>query len=247
MDDRPEQRISTGISIILPYWQRSLALQLSLYFYRETYQQSGLDLEFVIVDDGSPTEPASQIVVEHIAQYPWPIILVELPRKHVPLNPCVPINRAVQASTKKLVFLTSPECVHKTPILDKAGQELAASNNYKDVVVCAVRDDNENRWLAHSQHYPMHYHYANLMTRQFFDEVGGFDEQYRDGYCFDDPDFVETLDNYGAHWIERDDLIAYHEHVPAASKKDPNRKQKWLANAKIFAQKWGRLPKEGGY
>ena len=168
--------------------------------------------------------------------------LVQLPYKTGIKNPCVPINMAVAKSRAPAIFLSSPECVHSQPIL---AQALAAHNENgpKSVVVCAVFDQHQGHWFSHSEHAPEKYHFANLMSRQFFYEAGGFDEDYRDGYCFDDPDFVERLKKHNAIWVHRDDLLVRHEKLHKKAKRlDPDAGDAWSRNGQLFYEKWGYLP-----
>jgi len=229
------------ISVILPYWERSDALVASLTAFATCYGRSGPAIEIVIADDGSPSEPATVAVERLNAALPFPVHVVELPRKTVPKNPCVPINRAVAASSGATLFLSSPECRHDQPVLGDALAAHSAAGS-KSVIVCAVQDEVSGRWFSHSDHAPNRYHFANLLSRQVFDEVGGFDEDYRDGYCFDDPDFVERLELAEVLWIDRDDLLVRHMATPSKSKEIPNRRELWLRNRNLFRAKWDHDP-----
>lgn len=229
------------ISIILPYWERSDALVTSLASFAARYGRGGPAIEVVIADDGSPTEPAKEALRRLSVPLPFPVQVVELPRKEIPKNPTVPINRAVAASSGSAIFLSSPECRHDEPVL---GEALAAHRaaGWKSVIVCAVHDEVSGRWYSHSVHAPSRYHFANLLSKRQFDEVGGFDEDYRDGYCFDDPDFVERLELAEVLWIDRDDLLVRHTATPSKSKDIPNRREQWLRNRDLFRAKWGHDP-----
>jgi len=230
------------ISVILPYWERGDALVASLAAFAARYSENGPALELVIADDGSPTEPAAEALLNLDGRYPFPIRLVQLPRKDLPKNPSVPINRAVAASSGSALFLSSPECRHDQAVL---GEALAAhiAGGWKSIIVCAVHDEVSDRWFSHSLHAPNRYHFANLISRQQFDEVGGFDEDYRDGYCFDDPDFVERLELAEVIWIDPDDQIVRHTVTPSKkSKQMPNKRELWIRNRDLFRAKWGRDP-----
>jgi len=182
-----------------------------------------------------------EALLELSDSYPFPVSVVQLPRKDVPKNPSVPINRAVEASSGPALFLSSPECRHDRAILGAAIEAHLAAG-WKSVIVCAVHDEVTDRWFSHSVHAPSRYHFANLFSRRLFDEIGGFDEDYRDGYCFDDPDFVERLERAQAIWIDRDDLLVRHTVTPGKSKAIPNRRELWLRNRDLFRAKWGRDP-----
>lgn len=229
------------ISIIIPYWEREEVLKRSLVYYADIYAETELSLEFVVVDDGSPTEPALP-VIDALRPYRFPLKLIQMPEKDYAKNPCVPINKAVEASSGTTLFLTSPECIHFKPVLE----QLYADHQrlgWKSIVMCSVYDQQDKRWLLHSEHSPTKNHFANMMSRKLYDEVGGFDEDYREGYCFDDCDFIYRLEEKNPVWHWRDDLRVVHAAVSLKKTKAmPNLETKWIANGVIFQKKWGRLP-----
>ena len=227
------------ISVIIPYWERSEVLKRSLVYYSDIY--TDLSLEFVVVDDGSPTEPANP-VIDELRPYKFPLTLVEMPIKTYAKNPCVPINKAVEASNGDTLFLTSPECLHFKPVLEQAYED-HKKLGWKSIVMCSVYDQQDKRWMSHSVHCPSKNHFANMMSRKLYDEVGGFDEDYREGYCFDDCDFVYKLEKTKPIWHWRDDLRVVHTSVSLKKTKNmPDQTQKWIANGVLFHKKWGHFP-----
>lgn len=182
------------VSVCMPYWRRQAELDRSLAAYRRIYKH--LDLEISICDDGSP-EPvkASGCVV------------TTLPRKSVGLNPCVPINAAVRASTGSVVVLTNPEVEHREDVL---GGMLALLRHPLDYVTVACRDVS-GLWLAGPQvdytthgRLPVppgaHFHFCAMMGRELFELAGGFDEGYRNGRSCEDNDWLWRLHAAGARF-----------------------------------------------
>ena len=125
----------TPISVCMPYWQRARALERSLAAYSKVYPD--MDLEFSVCDDGSAEKPPLN---RHNKRH----VLTTLPRKLRAMNPCVPINAAVKASTRDIIVLTNPEVEHREPVLQKM---LAALEGPNDYVMTGCRNANERRGL----------------------------------------------------------------------------------------------------
>lgn len=240
---RSARRCSGGrmmISVILPYWNRQAVLAASLARYRELY--ADLHMEIVIVDDGSPERG----VVD--GDFPWRVQLVRLPYKTTPMNSCVPINLGVEASSGEYVVLTSPEVMHRAPILSRLREECERLGP-KGYVSAACWGVERKFWYCHSTLEPdglaigrakvpegAKLHFCAMLRRALFDEVGGFSEEYRDGVSYEDNDFLWKLHRAGAVFGMRDDLVT--DHMPAP-------RCKWPAgglerNRKLFERTWGR-------
>lgn len=177
----------------MPYYERQEALNKSLEAYRRIYPEG---LEIVICDDGSK-EPV-------IAPG---CVVVSLPKKDRPLNPCVPINRAVEATTGDVIVLTNPEIVHTERTFDRMREMI---DNDLDYVVASCRDDS-GMWLAgetvrYDQNGRLsvppggHFHFCAMFSRWLWDGAGGFDEDYRYGQACDDNDWLWRLHRIGAHF-----------------------------------------------
>jgi hypothetical protein len=68
------------ISLILPYWERQSATDAALSQMAFHYRK--LDLEVIIVDDGSPKPFSAGCAM------PFTVKVLRLPEKSIPLNPC---------------------------------------------------------------------------------------------------------------------------------------------------------------
>jgi glycosyltransferase involved in cell wall biosynthesis len=218
------------ISVVMPYWMRSNATRKTLASYRELYDPQ--EVEVVIVDDGSPNDPARALVGE----YPN-LRLVELPIKERALNPCVPINRGVEAATGDVIALTNPEVTHDGPALTELAGLLEEPLDYA-VAPCWYVEGG--CWHAHpdpklASHPNMPLaagHFLVAFSRELWRVTGGFDESYRGAYGWDDADWLARVREVGARilWGTCRVLHTRHEAVSNWTGLD--------ANAGRFFQKW---------
>jgi len=161
---------------------------------------SDFELAVIIADDGSKD------VFRLTRTYPWPVTAIYLPMKEQALNPCVPINRAVEASNGYITVLTNPEIYHPTAILGDMLDELVKIGP-KGYVLASTWSVDHNKWYCHSSitskanatlgRLPLPkgsgLHFCSMMYKKFYDEIGGFDEDYRDGQGVEDNDFAWKL------------------------------------------------------
>lgn len=227
------------ISLVMPYWDRRAATDASLAAMAAHY--AALDLEIVLVDDGTPEPYAPP------AGLPWPVRVVRLPRKDGPLNPCVPFNRGVAAARGEVIGLSNPENLHLEPLLPGLLAEL--EHGGPDTYALAACWHVEGRqWHCHSSFSGFevagvqlpagsHYHFLGLMRRALWERAGGFDEDYRDGAGYDDPDLVLRLHRAGARFVIRDDLVVHHVRTAARAGWTP---AMWARNKRVFEAKWKR-------
>jgi len=191
----------------MPYYERWDKLQWTL----ETFVGSGYrgeNIDVSLCDDGSTVEP---IPLEWSWDEGIQIGISWLPKKPGWQNPCVPLNQAVRQSDGELVLLQSPETWHETPCAKIMREHI---KDDKDVVLAHVKSlgyVEQKLWHAHPEHRPKRYWFCQMMTRKFYDEIGGFDEEYRNTVGYEDDDFEKRLTDAGANWIWCEDAIAVHE------------------------------------
>lgn len=227
------------LSIILPYFQRQAATDESLRLMVAHYFD--MDLEIIIVDDGSP------VPFQASASMPLNIKVIRLPEKSNPLNPCVPYNTGVAAAKGDYIALSNPEILHTEPVLQRM---LAKAREVGDsaYVMAACWCEEQKRWHAHSSkkrrddndvgaYVPVgaDYHFLTIMHRSLWQKTGGFDEDYRPGAGYDDPDFVRRLDRVGAKFVMCDDLIVEH---PRKGARADWTGEMFARNRKLFLSKW---------
>lgn len=211
------------VSVAMPYYLRQQALDRSLEAYRRIYS----DLEISICDDGSP-EPVN--APGCIVNY--------LPEKHGILNPCVPMNVAVRATTRDIVVLTNPEIEHREDVLGPMLDMMASEMDY---VAAKCWDVDLKKWIVgpevkyeHPEMIPegAYFHMCAMLHRSLFEMAGGFDEDYRNGYAYEDADFLWRLRSVGANF-KLSDKVVYHYHT-----RKTNRPR---SNERLLRQKWGHL------
>jgi glycosyltransferase involved in cell wall biosynthesis len=227
------------ISLILPYFNRAAATDRALTALAEHYPD--LDLEVIIVDDGSEAPYYAP------RDMPWPVIIRRLPPKSIPKNPCLPINIGVYSANGKYIAISNPEIVHRAPILEQMREEIVrgGQNTY---VIAAAWNPESKRWHCHStikrsdngdvgSFLPPEadYHFMVMMHRALWVASGGFDNEYRDGAGYDDPDFVMRLARAGAHFVRRDDLVVDHPRDGARAEWTP---AMFARNRELFLGKW---------
>jgi hypothetical protein len=227
---------SSVITLVLPYFNRPEATDAALLHHAKLYPD--FDMEVVIVDDGSD-EPYYAP-----PKMPWRVIVKRLPKKAAPKNPCMPFNIGVHLASGKHVALSNPEIIHRSSVLP----EMVRSLESADYVSAACWCPDNNRWHAHSTRTPLmadktpiempkgaQFHFLAVMERKTFKEIGGFDNEYRDGAGYDDNDLLMRLDQFGASFLQRDDLVVEHSRHGARAAWTP---QMFARNREIFMRKW---------
>lgn len=226
------------ISIIWPYWDRQEVADYSARLMADHYR--GMDIEIVVVDDGNRI-PYKKPDVD------IPINVFRLPVKDQPLNPCVPINYGVENANGDVIVLTNPEILHRRPLLKDMIEELGYDKNkYVQAAVYHVKNNGNKVWHSHSSvagkiesniAMPKNacFHFLSMLYVDLFDRAGGFDNDYRSGAGYDDPDFVLRLEKAGAQFVMRDDLQAEHMRFNAHA---PRTIDEFALNESIFRRKW---------
>lgn len=225
------------ISLVLPYWNRLKAAQDALQRMAGLY--ADLDMEVVVVDDGSPE---AFVAPEGM---PWPVRVIRMQAKAVPLNPCLPLNWGVALARGDVIAISNPENLHRGPVLTAMQDELERGDCNTYVLAAAWHVEGRN-WHCHSSlGAPVvegitlpagsHYHFLAMMHRTLWERAGGFDNDYRDGAGYDDPDFVLRVARAGARFVLRNDLIVDHVRTQARAKWTPAMFER---NRKLFVSKW---------
>lgn len=218
----------------MPYWNRPESWAASRACYNKQYPD--MDLEFSICDDGSPTplcntqDPRERIVY--------------LPTKHEAKCPVTPINVAIENSTRDMIVLTNPEIEHRERVLPMMLEAWTGENDY---IIAACRDSRRGEWYAGADRSMVgalaapgyQYHFCVLFHRGLFDRAGGFDEEYREGHCYDDNDWTFRLHALGDVNVKY--VPGVTTHVKAPMLRSIWSGPKMLRNEKLLRQKWGHM------
>lgn len=230
--------MSALISLILPYWDRPQATLRALDCLATHYAE--LDLEVIVVDDGSP-------VPFRGPSLPLTLRVIRMPDKLAPRNPCVPFNVGVAAATGKYIAISNAEIMHRAPVLQQLLDEVVHGGTMT-YATAACWDPEKSRWHAHSSRQPLladrteimmpagsQYHFLSVMSRELWNLCGGFDEDFRDGAGYDDNDLLMRLGRAGARFVLRDDLVVEH---PRAGARAAWTAPMYARNRELFVQKW---------
>ncbi len=217
------------LSIVMPYWERYEATKKALSRYSEYYNPDVV--EVVLVDDGSPSQPA-----EGLEQYYEGLKIITLPGKEQAKNPCVPINKGMRAAQGEFVGLSNPEIIHAQPVFDEMLGAIEFENDY---VLAPAWCPEMRMWHCHptltqAPDLPpgTGFHFLTIMTRKLWGETGGFDEDYRNGQGYDDTDFIRRLMRAGANFKFIDTPVIHPRGGAHA---------KWAmpSNRPLYLRKWG--------
>lgn len=190
-------------------------------------------MEVVVANDGSP-EPK-------LRKYAFPVTIVNLPEKEEPKNPCVPINEGVKNARGSVIVITNPEIFHKEPVFPQMVEELLSLGE-RGYVLASCWGAESKRWHCHStirapgqDRIPegAGLHFCGMMYKKFFNEIEGFDEDYRDGAGYDDNDFIWRVHKGKGAIRVRDDLIVYHPKTGVKWKRGG-----FQRNRQLFYSKW---------
>ena len=103
------------ISLILPYWDRQEAADKALAMLAKAYR--GLDLEVIVVDDGSP-EP-------FVYRLDWPAVrILRLPQKDTPKSPVTCWNEGARIARGDLIAISCIEILHYDPVLPQMAAQV---------------------------------------------------------------------------------------------------------------------------
>ena len=218
------------ISLLLPYYERQEAANKALESLK---QYHGLDLEIIVVDDGSR--------VPFAAPEGMAVKVITLPQKNEPKSPVFPWNVAAKAATGDVLVLSCIEVIHDRPILE----ELTRNVGPDDYIAAAAWCPEENNWHTHSTvSVPdcpegSGIAFCAALRPELFWRVGGFDEDYREGAGYEDRDFLRRLGVHGAKFHIRDELVVTHPKTGATTIWG---QKKFDHNYALYRLKWPETP-----
>jgi len=249
------------ISVVMSYYNR---LEL-LHFTLRTIECSPLkdSCEVIIVDDASDLEQAVSQIVDKVSLN---IKLITIPREEKWwINPCVPFNRGFREASGDVVIIQSAECFHFGDLLSYAvnytteGNYLVYStkqipdgvtkilslfnNSPCNVIKNKIQEiieplkDRTNQWYQHPVHNPTCYHFTSSIKRKnLIEGLGGFDERYAKGYCFDDNEFLERIRRSPFELVNvpPDSVFSVHQFHRSLLPLTVNKDSSWLKNYHLF-------------
>lgn len=232
-------------SMLMPCYMRSGLLLNTIVSLLHHYVTRN-DFEVILVVDPKNTESEKEV----LSKLPFFVRLVESPFDS--LNPAQAFNHGASMSTGEFLVLTNPECFHQTDVL--SGLDAMFEKNREQYVVCACLYINgyptrtchfgeftysEIGWYQHSVHNNRLLHFCSALSKDMFSRIGGFDEEYKDGLCYEDADFREKVLAAKIPIVPADDLLVLHMDHP----KEYQSQNMPLVNKNeaIYFRKWGKI------
>lgn len=193
----------------MTYNNRPEQLKNTLQALRHSFQSGD---QIVIVDDASGPNLSARTALNG---FDLPVVLVEItPEQKNWINPGVPYNIGFSKATADAVVIMNTECI---PI-NGAVERLRTQVNDRNYVVmpcyastqaefnhlCTVRNQSDvmfayhkvvypfkqDQWYHHPAHCPTWYHFTTCLTLKNLRTLGGFNEAFATGYCFEDNEFL---------------------------------------------------------
>lgn len=207
------------VSIVIGYYNRRHLFKNTLdQFINLGYEK--YNLEIIVTDDCS--KPSEQLD-DFVYQYPFYIKLIKVVEKKyynpvIAYNIAIShISRDAD-----IVIFQNPEIFHCGDIIHHAIQNVN-NNEYLVYPVMSTSQQEAHRlvnnkfnnyytdfvekitsyedgwtrahkgWYIHHIHFQRYLHFLSAITKTNLDKVGGFNNDFKDGYCYDDDEFVYRI------------------------------------------------------
>jgi len=253
------------ISIVMPYHNRLSLLKQTICSISSTKHT---DYEIIIVDDASDINTMNLQKEFSNMYHKIKIINITKEEKKDRTNPSIPFNKGLACATGDIIIIQNPESYHNGDVLDHISKnigpddyyiysaynlhsnkanELFIENNDKSIGTLSKLPKIKGtlEWFQHPIHRNCKYHFCAASYRHNFEIIGGFDEAYAKGVCFDDDDLVLKMEHVAKTNImsispETNPFIVNMYHPPSISTNileahnDNAIKKKWLLNKELF-------------
>lgn len=211
-------------------------------------RRSGLqDAEIVIVDDRSTTDAKG--LVQSVQSQFATVKFIETGdydgyRIKGYGNPAYAFNRGLEVVAGETVLLMSSDVIVTPP----AVKSMKRYHNQECIFTPKVYDmDKMSEYCGPGRVFPMPW-FTAAPTQACID-VGGWDEQYMGGLCWEDNDFIGRVAlKLGLMRADWDSFVFHQSHYqPAYDWEDPEVKEANNRNRDYTKQKWGGLPFDGEF
>ena len=247
------------VSIIIPTFNRNELLELGL---------QSLDLQFIsgkyeilVLNEYLEGDGSKEICLRH-RNVKYILTRKNGTKENIKWRcPGMAINIGVKLSQFPNIIITSPEIYHFDRNNIRNIVEPLLSNS-KLMVYTEGIDDRGGKILKalkfDGETYPqilnnkgkltkLHTQYPFFMgiNKEEFVNIGGYDERFQDGYCFDDTDYVSRMLLNGCNYLQVSGLIVhlYHSRLRLGL---PKTKELWNRNEKLYAESYGSIVRNKG-
>lgn len=257
---------SIKLSIVIPYYNRINLLKWTL---QSIYENKNNNFEVIIVDDAS--DDNEELYILSTQYQNLNIVSINKKEKGNRTNPSVPFNRGISLAKGEIIILQNPESYHVGNIIDYVDNNLKIDDYF---IFSAYNLHNEKNnidfinlqkktlksiellprlkshlvWYQHPVHRNLKYHFCSAIYKKNIDIIGGFDEVYGEGVCFDDEDLFFKIEQIGKFNIVcldpiKSPFVVNMYHPPSSSnaildeKNNNPIKIRWLKNSNYFNTK----------
>lgn len=238
-------------SVLVPYYKRLGHLHDTLISFIHHYSNRD-DYEVVIAEDfkNAQNKKDHENLLDTIEEFRKKIPIIHSTLSTETWNPVLGFNDAAHRATGEYYVITNPECFHFANILDGLDEEfkdnkdsyvICGCANYKrcNLFIKNFRDlrGEEAEWYQHSIHRDANFHFCTAISKQNWENIGGFDSAYSLGIAYDDADFRNSVLKARLPLKIRDDLLTIHiDHNSFPS--PPNVHKLVEKNRTTYQKKW---------
>jgi len=195
------------LSVVMTYHNRPDQFDLTL---RSIQEQGDPDLELIVVDDASDEDLKARHVLDRLGVEAKLIEITEEEKYWV--NPSVPYNMGFSEVTGDVVVIQNAEAAHVGQVFreirckvstttyivapcysttENEFHRLCGTKGGAEASIRSVVEPNKrDQWYHHPQLFPKWYHFCSAMTTDNLQRLGGFNEAFAAGYCFEDNEFL---------------------------------------------------------
>jgi GT2 family glycosyltransferase len=236
----------------MPYFRRVPLLNNSLVSYHHHYR-GRKDWEVVIAEDVKNLEYPGEheSLLNLLNKFKDRISITHFVTSVRAFNPAPYFNEAFKASKGEFIVITNPEGVHFANVLQGLDVEFAKDKN--SYVVCSCMNGHPNAtvnrfedykfqdasWFQHSVRRNGLIHFCSAISRENYEKLGGYDEEFGQGISCEDVDWIERIKLSDLKIVTRDDLVTHHQ-----SHEQVNTTP---ANKELHKRNWDLCVKKGWY
>jgi len=198
-----------SVSIVMTYYNRPAQLLNTLKSIKYYNNVNTSDLQIIVVDDASDSNLSAKQVIKE-AKVPGFLIYIKPENKHW-VNPGSPYNIGFKSVVSDIVIIQNSECAHIGPVVDIVREQVTDKNYltfaayastkecFEKMCISDIKDwskiyaMNSKMWYHHPEHNSTNYHFTSALTQYNLNRIGGFDERFANGYCFEDNAFVNAI------------------------------------------------------
>lgn len=245
--------MSKKYSIVMPYTHRPNQTYNTMLLNRHWYGERD-DLEILVVEDyrNAADQEKHEALLAVLQQFP------ELDIRHI-INPdevlwtaCSSYNLGAREACGKFLVLTCPECMHVVDNLsDMDGGYLKWSEDRYNVWSCLSvthsgrytdpmdwEQETGSVWYQHSRFNNRCLNFATCMLKEQYLELGGFNEEYSNGFAFADNEFINTIRKAGIEVSASDTARVFHQYHEGGGRVE-HKHPGWKRNSQLYHKRWG--------